>query len=294
MKPAVDSYCWHRQFGDWYPEIQRDPGVRVSIWDVIARTKALGLAGISLEACYMPPLEIETLTRLRAALVEAELEPVWAWGHPSGLASGADPAAAKDLITHITIAKAVGAKVMRICCGGRRTRPTSWPEHKARLLPLLREIVGPASEAGVVLAIENHIDLLADELVELIEEIGSPSLGVCLDTVNNLRLLEDPMKVAARLAPYSRATHLKDCVAWRGSPRDFAFWPSVPLGQGIIDIPTVLGLLAKAGYQGLLAIEIDYLHPKWGEEEMAIAESVRYLKGALDQCRSGRDREASG
>jgi len=284
MKAAVDSYCWHRQFGDWYPEIQRDPGIRVSVWDVIARAAALGLAGISLEACYMPPLGKEMLARLRAALDGAGLEPVWAWGHPSGLGSGANPEAVTDLIAHIAIAKDVGARVMRICCGGRRTRPTSWPEHKARLLPLLREIVKRAGEAGMVLAIENHMDFLADELVELIEEIGSPWLGVCLDTVNNLRLLEDPMAVAAKLAPYTRATHLKDCAAWRGNPRDFAFWPSVPLGQGIIDIPAMLELLAKADYAGLLAIEIDYLHPKWGEdEEEAIAESVRYLEKILAQ-----------
>jgi sugar phosphate isomerase/epimerase len=287
MKAAVDSYCWHRQFGDWYPEIQRDPGVRVSIWEVIARAKALGLAGISLEACYMPPLVGDMVARLRAALEGAGLEPVWAWGHPNGLGSGAKPEAAKDLIAHIAIAKDVGARVMRICCGGRRTRPASWPEHKARLLPLLREIVRPASEAGVVLAIENHLDFLADELVELIEEIGSPWLGVCLDTANNLRLLEDPAAVTVKLAPYTRATHLKDCAAWRGNPRDFAFWPSTPLGQGIIDIPAVIESLTKAGYLGLLAIEIDYLHPKWGEdEEGAIAESVRYLKQVLDQHRA--------
>jgi sugar phosphate isomerase/epimerase len=281
MKPAVDSYCWHRQFGDWYPDIQRDPGVRVSVWDVIGRAKGLGLAGISLESCYMPPMDPATTARLATVLAEAGLEPVWAWGHPNGLSSGANPAAAKELIAHIAIAKAVGAKVMRICCGGRRTRPASWSEHKARLLPLLRAITGPARDAGVVLAIENHIDFLADELVEILEAVGSPWLGVCLDTVNNLRLLEDPMVVVRKLAPYARATHLKDCVAWRGSPRDFAFWPSVPLGQGIIDIPEVIRLLAEAGYEGLLAIEIDYLHPKFGDEEQAIAESAKYLRGIL-------------
>lgn len=283
MKLAVDSYCWHRQFGDWYPDIQSDPGVRLSVWDVIARAKTLGLDGISLEACYMPPLDAATLARLGSTLEEAGLEPVWAWGHPSGLSSGANPEAARDLIAHIAIARALGARVMRICCGGRRTRPADWHAHKARLLPLLREIVGPAEAAGVVLAIENHIDLLADELIELLEEVRSPWLGVCLDTVNNLRLLEDPMVVVAKLAPYARATHLKDCVAFRGSPRDFAFWPSVPLGQGIIEIPEVLRLLGSAGYSGLLAIEIDYLHPNWRDEDAAIGESVSYLRGLLSK-----------
>lgn len=99
----------------------------------------------------------------------------------------------------------------------------------------------------MVLAIENHIDLLADELVKLIGEVNSPWLVVCLDTVNNLRPLEHPTKVAEKLAPYTRATHVKDCVTWRGSPLDFSFLPSVPLGQGTIDIPGVAGDAGAGG-----------------------------------------------
>jgi len=62
------------------------------------------------------------------------------------------------------------------------------------------------------------------------------SLGACLDTANNLRMFEDPMDVVEKLAPYTRAVHLKDITAFRGNPRDFGFWPSVPLGRGLIDI----------------------------------------------------------
>jgi sugar phosphate isomerase/epimerase len=55
----------------------------------------------------------------------------------------------------------------------------------------------------------------------------------------------------------------------------------VPLGKGLVDIPRVLGLLQEAGYKGLLAIEVDYLHPDHGDEDRAVAVSVKYLKGLL-------------
>lgn len=93
---------------------------------------------------------------------------------------------------------------------------------------MLHRASAVAADSGVVLAIENHIDLYADELVELCESIDSPALGVCLDTANNLRLFEHPVEVARKLAPWTRATHVKDIAATRGDPRTFAFWPSVP------------------------------------------------------------------
>jgi 3-oxoisoapionate decarboxylase len=84
------------------------------------------------------------------------------------------------------------------------------------------------------LALENHIDLTADEMVDLITTLNSPWLGVCLDTGNNVRLHEDPVMVADKLSPFARATHIKDVWGWPGAPKDFASWPSVPLGKGVV------------------------------------------------------------
>ena len=288
MQLAIDSYCYHRYFGEVYPDIETAPARRMTMDDFVQRAQALGVAGVSLESCFFTQPDANTLARLREQLDQAGLARVWAWGHPHGLRSGDNPAAADDLVRHIGIARAVGARVMRICCGGRRTRPANWAEHRARLLPLLKAVVGPAQEHGVVLAIENHIDLLADELVDLVTTVDSPWLGVCLDTANNLRMLEDPLEAARKLAPFARATHIKDIAAntalKRGSPRDFAFWPSVPVGQGLVDMPAILQLLREARYDGLLALEIDYLHPAYavdGDAEAAIEQSLAYLRDLL-------------
>ncbi|MGE3822524.1 MAG: sugar phosphate isomerase/epimerase family protein, partial [Isosphaeraceae bacterium] len=54
------------------------------------------------------------------------------------------------------------------------------------------ELALPVVEAHTIrMAIENHKDLQSPDLVELIRRLDSPWVGVCLDTGNNLALLED-------------------------------------------------------------------------------------------------------
>lgn len=285
MKIAVDSYCYHRYFGEFYAELELPPQVTMSLDDFIDRAAQHGVSGVSIESFMLKDPSAKYLETLRGKLDATGLERVWAWGHPDGLCSGQRPQALDDLCRHIDIGKKLGANIMRVCAGGRRTRPNAWPDHKQALLPLLERASDYAAEQAMVLAIENHADLLADEMLEVIDDIGSPALRVCLDTANNLRMLEDPMQSIEKLAPYAVATHIKDVCAYRGNPRTFSFWPSVPLGQGIINIPRTLELLKRNNYQGLLALEIDYLHPAYqhrdGNEEAVIQESLDYLQTCL-------------
>jgi hypothetical protein len=47
---------------------------------------------------------------------------------------------------------------------------------------------------------------------------------------------------------------------------------------------TLARLLKDAGFQGFLAVEIDFLHPDYEDEDAAVEQSVRELKrisGAL-------------
>jgi sugar phosphate isomerase/epimerase len=281
VKIAIDSYCYHRYFGECYAGLQHPADRAMTVWDFLKRARQLGVAGVSLESCFLPSFEDDFLRRLNEALDSSGFERVWAWGHPNGLGSGTDRTAARDLIEHLGHARKIGARVMRIVGGSRRTRPASFATHKRRLGGMLKKLLPAAEDHGIVLALENHIDLTADEITDLIAGINSAWLGVCLDTGNNLRLHEDPLVVAEKLAPFARATHVKDVWVRRGDPKDFAFWPSVPLGKGLVDISRVLGFLGKARYRGLLAIEVDYLHPEYGDEDSAVVASVKYLKGLL-------------
>jgi len=281
MQLAIDSYCYHRFFGEWYDGLQTDPGRRMDVWGFLDCAQALQVQGVSLESCFVDFDAPGVLQRLRKELDARQLQRVWAWGHPNGLRSGTDAAAADDLRRHIAIAAELGAAVMRICAGGRRTRIADWPTHKAGLIALLEPLLPVAEQHGVVMAIENHIDLYADELLDLLQTIHSPWLGVCLDTANNLRMFEHPLEVTKKLAPWVRATHIKDVTTRRGDPRTFGFWPSVPVGQGLVEVPQILDVLRAHHYTGLLAVEIDYLDPAYPDEEQALAQSLDYLRTLL-------------
>lgn len=282
MRLGIDSYCYHRYFGEIYPGLQRRPaGKMMKVDDFLKRARQLGVDGVSLESCFFRSFAPGALLRLRDRLDEFGFERVWAWGHPDGLRSGADRDAERDLVAHIGYARSVGADTMRIVGGNRRTRPDTWRKHYRQLRAALRRVVPAAEGAGVTLAIENHIDLLGDEMVELIEGVHSANLGVTLDTGNNLRLFEDPVEVCRKLAPYTRATHVKDIAAWKGDPKDFSFWPTVALGDGIVDLRAVVGFLRKAKYRGLLCVEVDFLHPEHGEEDKAVQKSLAHLRRIL-------------
>lgn len=290
MKLAIDSYCYHRFFGEWYDGIEQDPGRKITVWDFLDKAQGMGVAGVSLESCFIPFEEPGLVERLRQDLDRRGLERVWAWGHPNGLCSGSNAEAALDLRRHLAIAEKLGSRVMRICAGGRRTRPASWAEHKRGLVRLLTPLLEAAEQHGVVMAIENHIDLLADEMLDLVTTLDSPWIGVCFDTANNLRMFEHPVAVAEKLAPYIKATHIKDVAAQRGDPKLFKTWPSVPLGQGLVELPEILQVLHRANYRGLLAVEIDYLHPSYRDaqrdEESALIQSLAYLKQAVQDASS--------
>ena len=94
------------------------------------------------------------------------------------------------------------------------------------------------------LAIENHKDRRVPELLDLLKRISSEYVGVCVDTGNNIALLEDPMKVVEALAPFAFSTHLKDMAV---QEYDEGFLLSeVPLGDGFLDLKKMVDVLREA------------------------------------------------
>ena len=276
MKIGIDSYCYHRYFGEIYP-FQRDPGTRWNTTDFIRRAADLKVDGVSLETCFFSSLEAGYLRDLKQLLDQHQLDRVVAWGHPDGLEGGKNLAALSDLVKHIGVAKAMGAKVMRIVGSSLRFRDDAHEPQIERLAATLKEAVRVAEDEDLILAIENHIDFTASEILTLIDRVGSKFFGVNFDTGNALRLFEDPVAEARLLAPFIHATHIKDVSPRRGgSPREWNFWESVPAGKGIVDVAGVMKVLKDQGYTGTLCVEVDCLRPDWQEDE-AVEMSVNYL-----------------
>ncbi len=272
LKIGIDNYCYHRLFenGDW------------SIFDFLKRAVELNVDGVSLETCFFPNFESDYLKKVRDALDKANFDRVLAWGHPDGLEGGKNLEAAEELKAQFKTAKSLGAKVMRIVGSSYLFRDEPHDLQVSRVSEILKHVVKVAESYDVVMGIENHLTFTADEILQILENVASEYLRVTLDTGNALRVFENPVEAARKLVPYTVATHVKDVTVAKGSPKDINFWPSVPVGMGIIDMPAIVSVLRDAGYQGMLCIEVDRLSENWqGKEDAAVEESIRYLKSLI-------------
>ena len=278
MKVGIDNYCYHRFFGEIYAQ-QKDPGRRITIEWFVDRAKQLGVDGVSLESCFFPGFEPAYLDGLKAQLDAAGLMRVFAWGHPDGLEGGKSKTAYKEMVEMIPHARRLGADVMRVVGSSLMFRFENHQEQIKRLTGMFREAVRVAADHGVKLAIENHIDFTSDEIVQLLDRVDSDHLGVNFDTANFARLLDDPVKGMRKLAPRVLATHIKDLkVNPQASVDDWFFFSSTPVGDGFVDNLALARLLKEAGYKGFLAVETDFLHPDYADEDEAVAQSVAALK----------------
>jgi sugar phosphate isomerase/epimerase len=279
MKVGIDSYCYHRFLGDVYPE-QQPPSDSLTMDRVIDRARELGCEGISLESCFFPSFDASYLADVRARLDAYQFDRVYAWGHPDGLEAGRSLQAKDDMILHIHHARAIGATVMRVV-GSSFSFVRDPHEPQLRIISgWLKEAVRVAASEGVSLAIENHIDYDADEILRLVEEVDSPFFGVTLDTANFLRVLDDPVAATEKLAPHVLATHIKDIEPVKGrSVRAWNYFACVAAGEGLVEIDAIIAILARAGYRGLLAFETDMPAARWlGREDEMVERSVAYLK----------------
>lgn len=298
MLVGIDSYCFHRYFGEIYPDVQTDPGTR---WDMkddfVPFAVSLDVDEVALETLFYPALDDDYCAAIKEELDDAGLRRVIGWGHPDGLHRGQDQEALEDLIRHIPRAATVGADTMRIVASSMLYVDEPHGPQITASAEMLKRAAEVAEEHGVTLALENHIDFTSGEILEILDRVGSDHLKVNFDVGNSLRLYEDPVEAARNLAPYTVATHTKDITTRRdhvGAPSErFLFWPSCPTGEGLIDFLGVARVLDEAGFEGSLALEMDLIASPWdaAPEEESVAQSVAYLRSIVQQL---EDEKAGG
>ncbi len=92
----------------------------------------------------------------------------------------------------------------------------------------------------VKLAVENHKDWRAHELVNAMKQLNSEWVGVTLDFGNSISLIEDPMEVIETLVPFVFSTHVKDMGVEEYA--DGFLLSEVPLGKGFLDLAKIVAL----------------------------------------------------
>jgi sugar phosphate isomerase/epimerase len=150
--------------------------------------------------------------------------------------------------TEIKTAREAGATVVRtVMLGGRRYEVfrtakeyAAFAEQAVASLRLAEPVM---ARHKLTLAAENHKDFRTDELIDVMKGLSSEHVGVCVDTGNNIALLERPTETAELLAPWTRACHLKD-MGVEGSADGFLL-SEVPLGDGFLDLQGIVDVLRK-------------------------------------------------
>jgi len=149
----------------------------------------------------------------------------------------------------VTVAKEAGATSLRVVCllGRRYELMNSLDDWKQAIERFHRQIAAavPIVERHrMPLGIENHKDWRVDQQVALLERYSSEYVGVCLDTGNNLAVLDDPIETVEKLAPWTLNVHFKD-MAMEECESGFLL-SEVPLGEGVLDLPRITELIRRA------------------------------------------------
>ncbi|MEK0097957.1 TIM barrel protein [Streptomyces sp. A475] len=174
-----------------------------------------------------------------------------------------------------------------------------WPDQLVAIEKFLRQLAPAAREFDCHLNIETHEEITSTEVVRLVEAVGPDVLGITLDTANVLVRGEDAVAAARRVAPYTRATHLRDSIL---APTDYGLTRTFsPCGLGVIDWGGVLGALqaenpdlcASIEPAGpTLAVPIGLSDDAWLELHPDLVEEER--KSLLASARQYAERAARG
>jgi sugar phosphate isomerase/epimerase len=199
----------------------------------------------------------------------------------------------------VQVAKAAGATSLRVVCLlGRRyemfDRLADWNTAVDGFHRQIRAAVPIVEKYKMPLGIENHKDWLVDQQVALMRQYSSEYLGVCLDTGNNMAVLDDPMETVEKLAPYTFNVHFKDMAVEEYGKG--ILLSEVPLGEGLLDLRRIVATVRRAKPNVAFSLEMITRDPLevpcltdkyWATFE---GRSGSYLARALSVVRANKPR----
>jgi sugar phosphate isomerase/epimerase len=206
------SFFWHH----W----AENPD-RIDVHEALRRTRELGVD--LFQICDFAPLDLMSaseLAEIRATAVDLGIT----------LEVGTKGVGAIRLSRYLEIAVALDATLVRSMLFAPDSRPTL-----AEAEDSLRGSMTAFADAGVTLALETYEQVSTRDLVGVIEGVGHPLLGICLDPANAVAALENPRDVIDLTAPYVKNIHVKDfAFTRRGGWVGFTL-EGARLGEGLLD-----------------------------------------------------------
>lgn len=261
MKIGIGSYAFRWSVGTR----EFVPPVRLTPITLLEKSAACGAAVVQI--CENVPLD---------ALAETELSRIRRKAADLGLVlelgvKGSDLA---YLQRNLQVCHQLGSTLMRVVFDE--------PEPLESLIQTVRTLLPRLQALDIRLAIENHFCFTPAQLVEIVEAVGDPRIGICLDPLNSISRLIGPQEIIATLAPYALSVHVKDARTVR---RGTGFWVcGCPLGEGLVDVRRLIAACREHGRSAHLLVEgwMDQGETPQAtveQEEQWIRQGIKYLQG---------------
>jgi len=253
MKLGIGTYCYMWAIGFRFGDKEAAPEDPMDHFDLLRRGHELGVHLIQ----YGPNLSLGALSDAEVARFLAQAH---AWDIE--LEVGTRGLETDHLTRQVALARRVGSKIVRTIpeIGGKPVAPEEIPAYLRAILPLLEK-------EHVKLGLENG-KIPAVELKAVLDEVGSPQVGIVLDMVNSIAVPEGWRHVTEVLAPYTICLHHKEFIVKR-------YWHMMgfevqgsPAGTGQLDTKWVLDTLDRAGARYNVILEV------WPPEQPTLADTI--------------------
>jgi sugar phosphate isomerase/epimerase len=257
----------------------------------------LGLDGLHLDDGVLESLDPAYLKEACAAAIEHDLYLEYNFSMDMG---GMGIGIQHDLDEAIATAAALGADIVKVSMDLVRPRPVSASRFHPDVIGQMKSFAtrltssAPAAEdAGIKIAVENHCDSFSEEILWLLDRVDHPLVGACIDTVNALMVMEDPIQAIENLAPRAFTNHFRDD---RIEFQRYGFkLTGTAVGEGDIDMKRAYDIIKNCSGMRRINIEtemeipLDNMQEALKIETDTIQRSIRYCREVLGIQREDRD-----
>lgn len=181
--------------------------------------------------------------------------------------------------THLTkvieVAHEIGADIIRTYCCFNGFDAKSLERAPGDI----KEILSLLKKYRIKLAVENHEEETADEVIKIIKEVNSPWVGAHCDIGNSMMAWEEPVEAVRKLAPFAFTTHFKDHIIIKDG--DEYKVCGVPAGKGNIDLEECFKILVNDSTIPRINIEMCYPYVAKFKREKGTGGVFEVGKGAF-------------
>jgi sugar phosphate isomerase/epimerase len=190
------------------------------------------------------------------------------------LAQGDERAYMIDKVrTQLEVSRFIGARRLRFHSEVENTLGIGAQAPLDLCIDNLKRVVELGEEAGVVIALENHMDFRIADFRVIYNEIDSPFLAVNLDTGNLLPLYEDVVSFARLFSDRIASCHFK---ALRFVWRDYgAVLTSCMPEHSLIDLHTILTILTASPRE--IPVHVEVVAMRSEDEDPLVAAIAGYV-----------------